>query len=290
MKYFLSPMFSLLLSFTLIGQDYAGPAVSPDGQWLAFTCNEGGNQDIYVARAGGTELRRLASLPGLDVHPRWSPDGQKILFNSFPLEAGQPHDVYIINFDGSGLANLSRGRFPDGQANDWHPDGKRVLISSGRYPAINIYVLSLDGTEVEQLTHEDNKVCHYASYDPKGEKILFSGFTEPGRGLYLSRADGTGIQEIRPGGDAGAWSPDGARIAFQEKQDGLFRLMWMNADGSGAEPPAGRETPGQAPSWSPDGRKLFYFTAGDNGRTQIRELDLQSGKSRQVLPVRAVSK
>ncbi len=275
----------LLFSFTLGAQNYTGPAVSPDGQWLALAYDEGGNQDIFVARIDGTELRCLARLPGLDVQPRWSPDGQKVLFNSFPREAGLPHDVYIINFDGTGLANLTRGRFPDGQANDWHPGGKRVLISSGKYPAINIYALNLDGTSVEQITREGNMVCYYASYSLKGDKILFSGYTDPDRGLYLINADGAGKQEIRPGGDAGAWSPAGRKIAFQEKRGGLFYLMWMNADGSGVEPLLGKEIHGQAPSWAPDGRKVFYHTPGEEGRMQIRELDLRSGRSRQVLPL-----
>ena len=57
------------------------PSFSPDGRWIAFTGEYGGNQDVYVVAADGGQPRRLTWHPGADVVQGWTPDG-KILFQS----------------------------------------------------------------------------------------------------------------------------------------------------------------------------------------------------------------
>jgi len=59
------------------------PAVSPDGEWLAWQTNAaGGQDDIFLARIDGTEVRNLTNSPGLDGHPWFSRDGRWIVFES----------------------------------------------------------------------------------------------------------------------------------------------------------------------------------------------------------------
>ena len=57
------------------------PAFSPDGNWIAFTGQYGGNSDVFLIPATGGEPRRLTWHPGGDVVQGWTPDG-KILFQS----------------------------------------------------------------------------------------------------------------------------------------------------------------------------------------------------------------
>ena len=57
------------------------PSFSPDGRWIAFTGEYGGNQDVYVVPATGGQPQRLTWHPGADVVQGWTPDG-KILFQS----------------------------------------------------------------------------------------------------------------------------------------------------------------------------------------------------------------
>ncbi|HSW28632.1 MAG TPA: PDZ domain-containing protein [Longimicrobiales bacterium] len=57
------------------------PAFSPDGKWIAFTGEYGGNQDVYVVAAAGGQPQRLTWHPGADVVQGWTPDG-KVLFQS----------------------------------------------------------------------------------------------------------------------------------------------------------------------------------------------------------------
>ncbi len=57
------------------------PAFSPDGRWIAFTGEYGGNQDVYLVEASGGQPERLTWHPSADVVQGWTPDGD-ILFRS----------------------------------------------------------------------------------------------------------------------------------------------------------------------------------------------------------------
>lgn len=57
------------------------PSFSPDGRWIAFTGQYGGNQDVYLVPAEGGQPRRLTWHPGADVLQGWTAGGD-ILFRS----------------------------------------------------------------------------------------------------------------------------------------------------------------------------------------------------------------
>jgi tricorn protease len=57
------------------------PAISPDGDWVAFTGEYGGNGDVYLVPITGGQPRRLTWHPGGDEVQGWTPDG-RILFRS----------------------------------------------------------------------------------------------------------------------------------------------------------------------------------------------------------------
>lgn len=99
------------------------PAFSPDGKWIAFTGQYGGNADVYVVPAAGGQPKRLTWHPGEDAVQGWTPDG-RVLFRSsrdgvptrlwrfytVPVSGGLPaalpvHQAYRgeMNEDGSAL-------------------------------------------------------------------------------------------------------------------------------------------------------------------------------------------
>ncbi len=58
------------------------PHFSPDGKWVAFSAEYGGNLDVYVVPSEGGEPRRLTWHPSPDLAQGWTPDGKAVLFTS----------------------------------------------------------------------------------------------------------------------------------------------------------------------------------------------------------------
>ena len=57
------------------------PSFSPDGRWIAFSGQYGGNTDVYLIPAGGGQPERLTWHPAADLVQGWTPEGD-ILFQS----------------------------------------------------------------------------------------------------------------------------------------------------------------------------------------------------------------
>lgn len=82
---------------------YITPAWSPNGKLLAFTSM---NDGIYLVGSDGSGFTRLTPTDIQAVDPDWSPDGQRIIFWGTTSEL-KVSDLFLINLDGSGLANLT---------------------------------------------------------------------------------------------------------------------------------------------------------------------------------------
>ncbi len=58
------------------------PTWSPDGSRIAFESTRGGNTEIWVMNADGSDLVNVSEDPSADTEPAWSPDGAQITFTS----------------------------------------------------------------------------------------------------------------------------------------------------------------------------------------------------------------
>ena len=97
------------------------PVFSPDGKWIAFTGQYGGNSDVYVVKASGGEPKRLTWHPGSDVVQGWTPDN-KVMFQSG--REGQPTRLwkfYTVSAEGGLPEPLD---LPQGYQGEMSADGK----------------------------------------------------------------------------------------------------------------------------------------------------------------------
>jgi TolB protein len=63
-----------LITRLTFGGNNNAPVYSPDGEWIAFnSLRNGGQADIYLMRADGSELTRLTDNPEPDWQPQWEP-------------------------------------------------------------------------------------------------------------------------------------------------------------------------------------------------------------------------
>ncbi len=99
------------------------PCFSPDGRWIAFSANYGGNADVYVIAAEGGEPRRLTWHPEPDLVQGWTPDGKRIVFASSRGFIEDFNHLYAVAPEGGLEEPLP---MPTGERLAYSPDGARI--------------------------------------------------------------------------------------------------------------------------------------------------------------------
>ncbi len=243
------------------------PNWSPDGMKIVFSSDRDGDIEIYTVGVDGSDLTRLTDEPGRDAHPSWSPDGRRIVFQS-PRDGSGSDDVdlYLMAPDGSGVKRLTR---LDGFAGVpvFSPDGERIVFQykpAGEWDAERwqIWAMSADGSDLVQLTRDDadNQVPNFS---PDGRHLLYFSNRSGSNQLWRMDAAGGGegkqMTSLEGEANAGAYSPDGRRIAF----------VWArpNAAGETDRDVYLMDAGGGAPERVTQGRQVwsvpFFSPAGD---------------------------
>jgi TolB protein len=143
------------------------PALSPDGDRLAYTSTRSGNQESGVGGADGSGPAVLAAHAGLDAHPAWSPDGGRLAFAS---DRWGGLEIAVVDRDGGNLRRLTTSAGLDDYP-AWSPDGSRVAFVSNRDGNFEIYVTAAEG----------GAAAFNVSQSPGNDS--FPAWTPDGRGL-----------------------------------------------------------------------------------------------------------
>lgn len=183
------------------------PSWGPSGE-IVFSSRLTGSDQIYRLAAGANDPVRLTTGGAADQHPRVSPDGQRIVFQS---NRGLDFDIHIMNSDGSAVRNLTQlggdDRFPT-----WTPDGVRIVWTrfEGDANGFDLYAISASGgVAAPILVTEFNELA--PSVSPDGSSVVYQTDRSPPFGLYVAPMTGGVGRPLRSdnatssGSDLGPW-------------------------------------------------------------------------------------
>lgn len=100
------------------GESY--PALSPEGDWLAFVSKRTGFDELWIGDIQSGQVRQMTQFAGATLrYPHWHPDGKSILFTS---QTGDSEIIRQVNVVSGVITPLQRNDYPV-TTPKWLPDG-----------------------------------------------------------------------------------------------------------------------------------------------------------------------
>ena len=145
--------------------------ISPDGKNLVFD-HMG---DLYSIPATGGKAQNITKGLAFDTHPRYSPDGKKLLFIS---DRSGSDNVWMIDFEKKDTVQVTKDRDQNYEAADWTPDGNYIVFAKGRMN-VQLWMVHKDGGGGVQLIDQ-----------PATLKTIDPAVSPDGRYIYFSQRNG----------------------------------------------------------------------------------------------------
>ena len=237
------------------------PAISPQGDKIAFISNRNDFFDVFIMNAvdgsvtdklvSGQTTNNLEELHLLTPGISWSPDGKRV---ALATKAGEQDAILLIDAESGDEQKLTfglKGIFSVA----WSPQGDQIAFVGDSPDQSDIYTYNLTSGELTNLT-EDIYSDAYPSWSPDGKTVYFSS----DRGATL-QGDESAIEKH----DYHQLDLYGVDV----KTKAVTRITdWPGSD----------ET---SPVVSPDGKKLL-FISDRNGINNIYVWELETGKFRPI--------
>ena len=255
---------------------------------------------IYVAEEG-PKTKRVKKLAIMDqdgsnnkfltlgnelvLTPRFNPNSQMVTYLSYFRNLPR---VYLLDIE-TGTQEVV-GDFPGMTfAPRFSPDGKKIIMSFAKDGNSDIYTMDLENRIVDKITNHPS-IDTSPSYSPDGKYIAFNSDRSGLQQIYVTRSDGSGVKRITFGkGIYGTpvWSPRGDLIAFTKMRKGRFFIGVMRIDGTG-ERLLTENYYQEAPSWSPNGRVLAFYSQFKKSKNnisspKIKVIDLTGNNLRELI-------
>lgn len=260
-----------------------GPAFSPDGQKVLFVRSRETSfpEEIMAMSTQGGEATRITSEPARILGPpRWSSDGQSVIYAS---DRGSHPALWRTSVD----VRDSPVEINDG---GWYPAVSRRgyrLAYQRITRSLNIWQLDLSAPGKRQhilvpSTSETDQGPG-PQISPDSKKLAFMSDRSGTMEIWVSDRDGNNPVQLTAVGSAGTprWSPDSQSIAFDARGKngpGIYAVGLQ----SGAPRLLTPDFESVCPSWSQDGKWIYFASGHGGGGFQVWKVPAGGGSEVQL--------
>ena len=234
----------------------------------------------------GANLQFLTDSSAIVLAPRFSPNGDRVLYTSY--ESGFPR-INVLNVANVGRQQLQTAPGEMSFSPRFSRDGRSVIYSLSNGGNTDIFRTDLATGQHLQLTTAPS-IDTAPSLSPDGSQIVFESDRSGTQQLYIMSANGGEARRISFGeGRYGTpvWSPRGDLVAFTKQNAGRFHIGVMRTDGS-EERLLTSSFLDEGPTWSPNGRVIMFTreTQGAGGTSSLYSVDI-SGRNLKAVPLQS---
>lgn len=291
-------------------QRVSDPQISPDGKIVAYVvgvvdkAENKINTDIWLIPTTGGEAKQLTNSPKHDRHPRWSPDGKWITFES---NRGGSFQIYLINAQ-TGETKQLTNIYTEATGAIWSPDGKKIGFVSSVFPEFS----DKPYTEADTLNKKKQEARDNSKVKARMiTKLLYrhwdSWMDDKRQHVFVINADGTNPRNVTPGdrdavptsstfstGDDFSFSSDGKEIAYTATPVPVREESWstnhdiytVNLETGERKQITTNAAADVFPQYSPNGKYIAYRAQSRAGfeadRWQLMLYDRTTGKSQSL--------
>jgi serine/threonine-protein kinase len=207
------------------------PDISPDGRWVAFARNDGGNGNIYVTPFDSFAPRPVVDSPHDEWSPRWSPDGARLAYTT--RDSGGT-GIFILTLSSGEVRQVSAATVAPLGTIAWTPDGRRVVFPLD----LGFHYARVDLTTgaTDTMATPDSMGFRETVYSPDGNQLAAPAMAKHREGNALVRGTSawsgwTPLGRTRPGiwESPVRWTNDGW-IYSVGTDSGLWRVRDSGGD------------------------------------------------------------
>jgi Tol biopolymer transport system component/DNA-binding winged helix-turn-helix (wHTH) protein len=268
------------------GEDVISPAISRDGNRLAYTrrLDDMNIWDVALAANGQVTSRapRIAST-FRDSDPDFSPDGRRIAFTS---GRNGSFGIWVSDSDGGNPRLLFDGGAYVTGSPRWSPDGRRIAFDTrANDPAKvgnpSIWTVNADGGDLRRVTpaHTGDVA---PSWSCDGAWIYFASTRSGSLQIWkMPSQGGAAVQVTRKGGFEGFETADGQFLLYVKGRE--IPGIWRVPVGGGEEVAVtDRDQIGYWRCWRLARGGIYFATAAPPAGPRLEFLDLASGTIQQI--------
>jgi serine/threonine-protein kinase len=244
-----------VLERTWVDESRMQLAVSANGTAVYLPRRPGDTQSlVYVGPNGEIEPLLSESLPFSRLNdPRISPDGNRLVVS---VDNGA---IWMIDL----LTETSTLLTESGFYPLWSPDGSEIVFSTARNKTYDIYRVPVDLSRPEELLLDRENNMRTMDWTDQNVIVLREELPKKGMDLqhWSDRNDESTLETLLDGPDdelAPIVSPNGKWVAYVSDYSGIDEIYVTSFPVPAARSKISNKG-GNSPTWSPDGKTLYYL-------------------------------
>ena len=250
-------------------QEEVSPAFSRDGKRLAFVCHmEFGGFGLYTVTLPDGDPQRLGQYAGWPDGIAWTADSNRLV-GSRHVEGTDNNELYEVTVSDGQLRAFQFGE--SGEHPTISAKGDKLAYEVLRSRGINIWRRDLLHPRTEAVkVIASTRESVLPQYSPDGKYIAFASKRSGNNEIWMSSADGTGLVQVsklhNPQTGTPHWSPDSKKIVFDSRHDGHQGVYVVDIAERVPRKLATNLADASQPSWSRDGKSIYFIAGGSPGR------------------------